>query len=77
MIILRDEKRIQRLKKIGQYVSFLGMGILLLGLVIIFWAIKRPFIPITCIGNGLGCIAGWYFLGASLLTNAETRSGIG
>ncbi len=37
MIILRDEQRIQRLRKIGQYVSFLGMGILLLGLVIIFW----------------------------------------
>lgn len=37
MIILRDEQRIQRLKKIGQYISFLGMGILLVGLVIIFW----------------------------------------
>ena len=37
MIILRDEKRIQRLRKIGQYVSFLGMGILLAGLAIIFW----------------------------------------
>ena len=37
MIILRDEKRVERLKKIGQYVSFLGMGIILVGLVIIFW----------------------------------------
>lgn len=37
MIILRDEKRVERLRKIGQYVSFLGMGILLVGLVIIFW----------------------------------------
>ncbi len=37
MIILRDEQRIQRLRKIGQYVSFLGMGILLAGLAIIFW----------------------------------------
>lgn len=37
MIILRDEQRIERLRKIGQYVSFLGMGILLLGLAIIFW----------------------------------------
>ncbi|MDX1413443.1 MAG: nuclease-related domain-containing protein [Candidatus Promineifilaceae bacterium] len=37
MIILRDEKRIQRLKKIGQYVSFLGMGVLLVGLALIFW----------------------------------------
>jgi len=37
MIILRDEKRVERLKKIGQYVSFLGMGILLVGLAIIFW----------------------------------------
>ena len=37
MIILRDEQRIQRLRKIGQYISFLGMGILLAGLAIIFW----------------------------------------
>jgi len=37
MIILRDDKRIQRLAKIGQYVSFLGMGVLLAGLAIIFW----------------------------------------
>lgn len=37
MIILRDDKRIQRLKKIGQYVSFLGMGVLLAGLALIFW----------------------------------------
>lgn len=37
MIILRDEKRIQRLRKIGQYTSFLGMGVLLAGLAIIFW----------------------------------------
>ena len=37
MIILRDEIRIQRLRKIGQYTSFLGMGVLLAGLAIIFW----------------------------------------
>lgn len=37
MIILRDDQRVERLKKIGQYVSFLGMGILLVGLAIIFW----------------------------------------
>jgi hypothetical protein len=36
MIVLRDEKRILRLRKLGQYASLLGMGLLLGGLVLAF-----------------------------------------
>lgn len=53
MIILRDEKRIQRLRKIGQYVSFLGMGVLLLGLAIIFWGNENAlFFQLIALGVG-------------------------
>ena len=36
MVIIRDEKRIQRLRKVGQYASLLGMALLISGLVIAF-----------------------------------------
>jgi Nuclease-related domain len=36
MVILRDEQRIARLKRISQIVSFLGMGSLLAGLFLVF-----------------------------------------
>lgn len=36
MIVLRDDKRISRLRKLGQYASLLGMGMLLGGLVLAF-----------------------------------------
>lgn len=55
MIILRDDKRIQRMGKIGQYVSFLGMGILLLGLVIIFWGNENALLyQLIALGLGWG-----------------------
>lgn len=53
MIVLRDDKRIQRLAKISQYVSFLGMGVLLLGLVIIFWGNENALL-LQLIALGLG-----------------------
>ena len=36
MIILRDDARITRMKRLGQITSFLGMGILLAGLFLVF-----------------------------------------
>ena len=64
MIILRDEKRIQRLKKIGQYVSFLGMGILLLGLVIIFWGNENALLfQLLALGTGWAISQIGIFLG--------------
>ncbi len=36
MVVLRDIKRIERLKKISQYVSLLGIGILVSGLIFLF-----------------------------------------
>ena len=36
MVILRDDQRIARLKRIGQITSFVGMGVLLLGLFLVF-----------------------------------------
>jgi hypothetical protein len=36
MIVLRDEKRILRLRRVGQYASLLGMGLLLGGLILSF-----------------------------------------
>ena len=36
MVILRDEQRIARLKRISQVTSFVGMGILLVGLFLVF-----------------------------------------
>ncbi|NCF64587.1 MAG: hypothetical protein GWP61_01345 [Chloroflexi bacterium] len=53
MIILRDEIRIQRLKKIGQYTSFLGMGVLLAGLAIIFWGNENAILyQLVALGAG-------------------------
>ncbi len=53
MIILRDEKRIERLRKIGQYVSFLGMAILLGGLALIFWRDERAILfQVLALGIG-------------------------
>lgn len=53
MIILRDEIRIQRLRKIGQYTSFLGMGVLLAGLAIIFWGNENAVLyQIVALGAG-------------------------
>jgi len=40
MIILRDEKRINRLRKVGQYASLFGMALLLGGLVIAFTNVR-------------------------------------
>lgn len=36
MVILRDDARIARMKRVGQITSFLGMGILLAGLFLVF-----------------------------------------
>jgi hypothetical protein len=37
MVIIRDDKRVARMAKIGQYISFLSIAILVGGLAIIFW----------------------------------------
>lgn len=42
MIVLRDEHRIARLKQIGTYANFLGMGVLIAGLVLPFIFSENP-----------------------------------
>ncbi len=44
MIILRDDKRIARLRKISQYASFAGMALLIGGLVFAFTNIQNVFL---------------------------------
>ena len=44
MVIIRDEKRIQRLRKIGQYASLAGMALLISGLVIAFTNLGNIFL---------------------------------
>ena len=44
MVIIRDDARIARMAKIGQYVSFISIAILLGGLAIIFWGDENALI---------------------------------
>lgn len=53
MVIIRDDKRIQRMRKIAQYTSFAGIGVLLLGLGLLFWGDENALLY-QLIALGLG-----------------------
>ncbi|HEX6386281.1 MAG TPA: hypothetical protein VF177_16535 [Anaerolineae bacterium] len=44
MVILRDEQRIARMRRISQYMSFIGMAALLVGLVLVFTNAENVFL---------------------------------
>jgi len=44
MVIIRDEERIARMRRISKYTSFIGMGALLVGLVLVFTNVENVFL---------------------------------
>ena len=74
MVILRDDDRVARMAKIGQYVSFLSMAILLGGLALIFLGDENAiFFQLHRSGSRLGSVAGWALPAASI--HARTPCG--
>ena len=44
MVIIRDEERIDRMRRISKYLSFIGMGALLIGLILVFTNVENVFL---------------------------------